>query len=49
MQSAGMTGALLPMAAGVAGGAAVLVLGVGFFKWLRDREGHDLDGHQHEE
>lgn len=49
LQSAGMTGALLPMAAGVAGGAALIVLGVGFFKWFRGREGHDEDGHQHED
>lgn len=44
-----MTGALLPMAAGIAGGAAVVVFGVGFFKWFRGREGHDSDGHEHQQ
>jgi len=43
----GMTGALLPMAAGIAGGAAAIVAGV--FSWFRGREHQGPDDHQHEQ
>lgn len=42
-----MTGALLPMAVGVAGGAAAIVSGL--FLWSSGREYQGPEDHQHEQ
>lgn len=47
MQSMGMTGTLLPVAAGIAGGAAAVVSGICL--WFRGRGHRGTEEHEHEQ